>query len=212
MRDEYEVVGEAVVQEMAVGIDWNALINASASAAKTGIEQKQASDTAKKAKHDSDAAIARAIEADAAWANAEANAELAKSDATSSAAANVIRDSARREAAAAGAALQGDGIAKRCAVARAALNRTAAAAEVAPKDIAAQAKFHAWKTVSDSCAVPAPSGGTHDGGAVPGSGFLETLNTKRGGLPVWGWGLVGAGVLTVLGILLRSFSHGKRRR
>src|SRR5260221_1815478 len=143
-RHMMDILGEQVVQEMSVGFDWGGAINAAAGVTKTAIEQKQTADAKDKSKRDSDTAVAKSLTADAAWANAEANLELASIDPTSSAAAKAMRDTTKSAAASAGAALQGDGVVKRCKAAQDNLRDASTASAAAPKDIAKAAKFHAW--------------------------------------------------------------------
>lgn len=216
MRDYYDILGEQVVGEMAqpIGFDWGALVNATAGVIKTGVEQKQAGDAEKKAKSDSDAAVAKAINADAQWQNAEANLELAQKDAVAKAAATIQRNRWYAEATTAGAALQGDGILKRCKAANDAMSNAMSAASAAPKDIAKQAKLHAWQKVVSACeAVPKPA--TDSGDKPADTALVKTessgswITAKKAGLPVWGWGLVGVGGLGALILVIRMMRSKK---
>lgn len=210
-RDYYDILGEQAVREMSVGFDWGGAISAAANVAKTGVEQKQAHDAADKSKRDSDTAVAKSLTADAAWANAEANLELAQGDATSSAAARVMQASARHDADAAAAALQGDGIGKRCKAAQDNLKTMTDAASAAPKDIAKQAKMHAWQKVVASCGpAPAEGGGESGGGKATDGSFLSLLTAKRAGLPVYLWVGGGVATLTVVLLIARGMMNKKR--
>lgn len=208
MPDYMEILGEQVVRE--IGFEWTSLINPVANVAKTGVDQYQQSEAAKKAKRDSDEAVARSIQADKDWANAEANLTIASIDPTTAAAAQVLRDSAMHDAQKAGAALQGDGIDKRCKAAHDSLNAAATAASTATKDKQKQALFHAWQKVAAACNTAASSSdgasaGDDKGHAKkPESGsFIEFLTQKKAGLPVYAWAGIGAVGLTVVGMLLR---------
>ncbi|MES2179844.1 MAG: hypothetical protein V4550_18430 [Gemmatimonadota bacterium] len=209
-RDYYAVLGESVIQEMSTPIgafDYGGLVKGLANVAATGIEQKQAADAADKSKKDSESAVQKSIGADQEWANAEANLELATIDPTATAASRVMRDSKKAVAIVAGASLQGDGIGKRCKAAQDALVAAASDASKSPKDIAKQAKFKGWKVVTDACGAPptaevtaavekAEHGGKHGSGSW--------ITSVHGGLPVWGWGLVGVGSLTAITLIMRS--------
>lgn len=210
MRDYYDLVGEAVVKEMSsgpIGFDFSALANPLASVAQTAVQQHQADEAKSKAAHDSQAALDSSVSADAQWAQAEANLEMSKVDPTAYAAAKVVCDSARQSAMQAGAALQGDGVPKRCKAAQSALEKAAEAAEGDPKNKSKQAQMHGWQTVAASCGSGGGGGsGTPDAAIVKyhgghGGSFLTSVH---GGLPVWGWGLVGVGSLTVLGLLIHA--------
>ncbi len=226
-RHYYDILGEQVLGEIAaggarpvvgtdeVGVDYGALVSAAANIAQTGIAQDKAKkDEAKakadaeKAKSDSAVAVSKSISADAEWANAEANAELAAPDASAGAAARIMRDSAKSNALAAGAVLQGDGIAKRCKAAHDTLVKVAEAATASPKDIAKLAKFHGWQKVTEACGAP-PATPTDTPEAVVKHAGGSWITAKHAGLPVYGWGLVGVGSLTALMLIIRSMRKKK---
>ncbi len=206
---------EHAVYEM-MGLDYGGLAQGLANVAATGIQQQQQEAAQNKVKADSAAAVQRSISADAAWASAEAMLEVAtKSDPSAVAADTVSRDLARGDANKAAAALQSDGIAKRCSAAQDSLRSAAIVASRSPKDPTAQARFHAWQTIANACGGGV-SGGSSDAGTDTGDGHKgkkmeETeggeswIVAKHAGLPGWGWIGVGVGVTGLLGYFL--FRH-----
>lgn len=215
MRDKMDVLGELVLQEMAagpaVGFDFGALVNPAAGATKAAIDLDKANKAEKQAKSDSDAAVAKSINADAQWANAEANLELAAKDPTAAARLRVERDRLQAEAQAAGSALGAEGTQKRAKKANDALVAAMGAASSAPKDIAKQAKWHAWQKVVSAIepyaktAADAAAGKSADAAIVPSSDGGNWLTIKRAGMPTYAWGLVGVGSLGALFLIIHAF-------
>lgn len=221
MRDKMDILGEQVLSEMAgrssVGFDFGALVNAAAGVAKTAVEQDAASKAEAKAKSDSDAAVSKAISADAEWYNAEANLFLAQKDPVAKAAAIVQRDAKKSAALAAGAALGTDGAQKRCKKANDSLASALNVSNAAPKDIAKKAKLHGWQTVAsaacsqasvldkpaDTALVVTPDSATPSGGN-------NWLTVKRSGLPTYAWGLIGVGGLGILAVIVKMVFKGKK--
>lgn len=205
-RHMMDILGESVVRDMSVGFDWGSfgtgLANAAAGTVSTAVQQKKESDAKAKDKSDQEAALLKSLTADAQWANAEANLELASIDHTSQAAAQVMRDKAKSDADAAAAALSSDGRDKRCKKAADNLQDMASAAHAAPKDVAKQAKFHAWQKVAAVCGPPSSSG--DDNVKIEKHGGESFLTKKHAGLPTWGWGLIGVGGLIALFMILKS--------
>ncbi len=215
MRDRMDILGEQVLNEMrgtSVGFDFGALVNAAAGVTKTAIEQKQAGDAANKAKSDSDAAVAKSINADAQWANAEANLELAAKDPAEAARLRTVRDKLAAEAQAAGSALGTEAAQKRCKAANNALTVAMSAASSAPKDIAKQSKWHAWQKVVSACESKAvvDTGKPAEGALTQASSGQSWLTVKRAGLPTYGWIGVGVGGLGALWLIIRAFRGGKK--
>jgi hypothetical protein len=201
-----DVLGEQVLGEIS-GFDWGGAVKGVFNVAETGVQQYQSDEDKKKAAAADAAALAKAIAADAEWANAEANLELAAGDPTAQSAAKTMADKKRADAQAAGVSLSSDATQKRCQTAHDQYNQAATAVSGAPSDIAKQAKFHAWKKVSDACGTPSSGGGS---GLSPSGGGTNFLTQVKGGLPVWGWTLIGVGGVTALVLVIRAMAKGRK--
>lgn len=199
------------------GFDWSMLIPATAEIAQKGIQTYQAKEQAGKQSAEDKAKLDKAIQADAAWANAEAVLDLANSakDASKIAAAQTLQQSAYAQAMAAGAGLSPASAGKRTAADQQAASDAAQDALSNPKDLAKQAKMRAWQkvvAVASAAAQPTPADQAaaakysreHGGG---GGSFLTKYHA---GVPMWGWLVGGTVGVTGLGLLIRSLLKKKR--
>jgi hypothetical protein len=203
LGDGYQLLGETIVREvMGVDFDPTFLLKAATEATEGGLKYKQQKDAEEHAKRDADAAVAKAIAADAAWANAEANAIVSKGLPTA-AAAETLASTAAAGAMAAGAALSTEGAARRADAARSAATKAAEEAVSAPNDKGKQARMQAWSKV----AAAASLGGLASGGGgtfTPrGGGEPSFLEKRYAGIPGWGWGLGALGIGALLLFTLR---------
>jgi len=194
---------ENAVREV-MGFDYGGLFTGVANVAATGLQQQQADAAAGKKRADSSAAVQKAIESDAQWASAEATLEMAGSNPSANAAATTMRDLAKGDADKAGAALQGDGVDKRCQAAQTSLRNAAEAAAKSPKDASTQARFHAWQKVANACGGGTVSDAASSAGGSSKHDGESWLTAKHSGLPGWGWLAVGAGTLVVGVLVFRS--------
>ncbi len=192
-----------VVKELA-GFDYGGLASGVLNVAQTGVEQYQKSDAEDKAKTAKTTAISKSIAADVAWANAEAQVVLAAVSPTALASAQTVLAVAKQDAQTAAAALDDDGMAKRCKAAQDALKAAANAAASAPNDLAKQVKMRAWQKVADACGSSSSSDSSSDKPKNGESGFGSFFTSMHGGLPVWGWGLVGVGGVAALVLIVKA--------
>lgn len=194
MRDPF--IG--VVEEL--GFDWQGLVSNLATTGE-GIHKSVEADKAKsKSEAAARVALSASIAADVSWASAEATYEQAPSTA-----AGVSRDAAARDALKAASALSADGLAKRCEAAQNALKEAAVIAAGSPNDPMKRSRMLAWQRVASGCSADFASGGK----GLDKHGGESWLTKRVGGLPTWGWGLVGVGGIAVLIMLAKSF---KRKR
>lgn len=213
--DETEI--EGIGADASPGFNWGTLITAAAEAANSGVtyaEQKKASEQSGR---NSAAAAAKAIIADAAWASAEQQFDLAtrSGDQGRIAPAQALQVHAAQAAQAAGSGLDVAGQIKRADAAQKALHDAASDALASPNDQAKAALSRAWqKVVAGTPSVAAGGGG---GGALVhnkyGSTGGDSWFTRRyAGVPNYAW-LIGGGVaLTGLILLVRALlKRGGRR-
>ncbi len=212
---EREVLGDAASSAAGGGFNWGTLINAAAEAANQGVKYDADQKAQKKASADSAAALARAAAADAAWASAEQQLDLAQQsgDPGRIGPASALQSQAIQAAMAAGATLSADAQAVRAAAVRKAATAAAQAAVSSPKDTAKAALSRAWQKV----AAGASFGGAGSDGAisrVPSSygdyGHESWFVKRHAGLPTYVW--IGGGVTigTGLILLLKSLLSSKR--
>lgn len=199
--DAYEILGRQIVNEVmgADAFDLSSLVSAAAELSQKGIATYEQHKAGEKTKAEQSAALAKAIAADAAWANAEQMVELTKGDAAASA----LQASASQEAMSAGAGLSADSTSKRVAAANKAAKEAAQDSLAHPQDKGKSALMRAWQKVASRAAVSpmSDSGGGFHG---KGSGGTSFFMTKHAGIPTWGWLAGGAVVTTGLILLLRS--------
>lgn len=215
MRDPYlEILGDQILAEVSgddgpsTGFNPDFLINAAAELTKRGVSEYQTREANEKTKKDSAAALARAIAADANWANAEALLDIAtqSKDASRIAPAKALQQSAQQAARNAGASLSSDGQNQRISAAQSAADKAATEALGAPSDTLKQARMRAWQKVVTAAMVsnaPASKGGDAD--IIPSKqhGSGNFLMKAAGPLPVWGWGVVGLTALAGVGVLVK---------
>jgi hypothetical protein len=186
--------------------NWGTLIDAAAEAAQQGVTYKQQQDAAAASASATSASVGQSIATDAAWANAETQLALAQQggNAQAIAAAQQIASSMAGASAAKGAGLTGDAAAKRVAAAQDASNKAAQASLAAPSDKTAAARMQAWQKVLAGVMSGGAGSSSSSGAMVKFKGESESaLMKKFGGVPVWGWGVAGLGILTGIVILAR---------
>lgn len=192
--------------EVLGAFDWTQLVNAGAEAVNKGIQYKQEQDTSNAAKAAATAAAAKSIAADANWAAAEQQLELAAHDPSQTVAATALQQAAMSAAMSAGAALTPDAQSKRAAAAQDASNKAAQASLAAPHDAMKAALMHGWQKVL--AGVAAGGGGSGGGTSLmkhdKSSGGGSWLTAKHAGLPGWGWLIGGAVGGTALVLILKK--------
>jgi len=211
---DYDVLGKQIVSELESaeilgasfgGFDVASLFNAAGEIVNKGIDYKQSQDAAAKTKADQGTALAKAIAADAAWANAEQVLDIANQskDANRIAAAQALQQSDSSEAMNAGTSQDSDSTSKRVEAAQNALNNASQNSVSNPNDKAKAALVRAWQKVVSRAAV-APSGGGNPLSHFGGSGGTSWFTKVHGGIPTWGWMAGGAVTLTGLILLIRA--------
>lgn len=204
---EQEALGDAGAQ----AFNWGTLINAAAEAANQGVAYAASKEAAQKAAAAGDVAAARAISADANWAAAEQQLELAQQSGNPAAIgpATALQSQAMQAAVAAGGALTPEGQAKRVEASQKAATAAARDALADPKNGAKQAISHAWQKVTSAGAVSAAGTGlalAH--GGKGGAGGANWFTRSHAGLPTYAWlgggALIGTGFILLLRALLRS--------
>lgn len=213
MSDEMEILGAQVVRELVGadggGLDLNFALNAAGEVAQRGVNMYQQEEAKKKADAAAAAALTRALAADVAWADAEEMLDLVKKsgDAQRIAAAQSIAQAADAAAMQAGAGMPQSAIDKRVSAAQE--NATKAARE-ALSDANKQSKMRAWQKVAARAGFGGMSMSPSGKGGLSRSASSGNFFTRQyGGVPVWGWGLGAAGVLTGTILLVRALR--KRR-
>lgn len=189
--------------------NWGTLIDAGAEAAQQGLQYKQNQDAAAANAGAQSVKAQKAIAADVAWANAEVQLAMAQKAGNAQAvtAAQNIASTMANASATAGAGLTGDYADKRITAAQNAANSAAQASLAAPNDATAAARMQAWQKVL----AGVMAGGSGTTALVPGSGPMpkyegkggNPLTKKLGGVPVWGWGAAGVGVVGLLVFMIR---------
>lgn len=186
--------------------NWGTLIDAAAEAANQGVQYKQQQDATAAAASASSASVAQAVATDASWANAETQLVIAQQGGNPQAiaAAQQLASAMASASAAKGATLSGDAAAKRLAAAQDASNKAAQASLASPGDKLAAARMQAWQKVLAGVAGGGSSALSASKGDVPKfTGGGSGLTKKIGGVPVWGWGVAGLGVLTAVVLIRR---------
>lgn len=214
--DETEIQG--IGADASPGFNWGTLITAAAEAANQGVTYAETKKASEQAGRNASAAAAKAITADAAWASAEQQFDLAtrSGDQGRIAPAQALQVHAAQAAQAAGAGLDVAGQMKRADAAQKALHDAASDALASPSDQAKASLSRAWqKVVAGTPSVAA--GGSGGGGALVhnkygGAGGDSWFTRKVGGVPTYAW-LIGGGVaLTGLILLVRALlKRGGRR-
>jgi hypothetical protein len=224
MDNTYELLGDTIMSEVAshdgavVGdFDPSFIVNAAAGLATGGVKAAQDKSAADKASKDSTAAAAKSLNADAAWADAETQLDLANQskNSTQIAAAQSLQSSTMMAALQAGTGLPADAVTKRVQAAQDAQRKAAQDSLSNPKDTAKAARMRAWQKVAAAVGgggAMMPSAGSAPGGADShghhGSDDQPSFFTKHvAGLPVWGWGLV----ITVVGAGTALLVHKLRK-
>lgn len=184
----YEIVGDNVV-----GFDWQGLVSNLATTGEGVYKSVEADKAAKKSKADEAAALKRSIEADIAWANAEANLEVLPNVGS-----QAVRDTIKRAADVAAQALSSDGVTKRCEASQKSFQEAARVANASPGDAGKQARMHGWQKVAAACDVSGKSGKGDTG---------ESWLTRRtSGLPGYGWLIVGGVGAAALAFIIRALA------
>lgn len=201
----YEILGRVPVKDIrdvvgANGFDMSALASMAAELSQRGAAAYEQHEASQKDTAAQSAGLARAIAADAAWANAEAVLEIASKsgDANRIAAATALQAGASSEAMNAGAGLDAGSTSRRMAAASQASKNAASESLANPADATKAAMMRGWQKVASRSALSPLSGGAMRGGA--GGSFLTKVHA---GIPMWGWLAGGAFVATGLVLLLR---------
>lgn len=209
--ETFELLGEQIVKEVDGGEEIGAfdptfLVNAAAGLAQGGVAAAQAKQAEDKTNKDSAAALSKSMTADASWADAETQLDLAQQskDQTRIAAAQSLQSSTMMAALQAGQAVTGDAVAKRVQAAQDAQKKAAQDSLSNPKDGAKAARMRAWQKVAAAVVSGAGPVATQQAAAMSaasdkheheGKGGSPSFFTKQvAGLPVWGWGV---GLLTL---------------
>lgn len=219
--ENYEILGRQIVSELqhghvvgaapaTGGFDPSFLIDAASELTKGGIssyQSSQASDAANKA---AAAAAAKSVSADAGWAAAERDLDIAhqSGNAQQIASATALESAMKNAAAATAAGLTPAAQQQRAAAATKAVQNAASDSLASPNDNAKAATMRAWQLVAAQVAAGAALAPNNP--AAPGSALAKHVETggnffvkNVGGVPVWGWTLGGAAVLTGVVLLLR---------
>ncbi len=185
--------------------DWGSVINTAAEAANKGVQYDAQKKAEQKVASDSNVAAQKAITADAAWASAEQQLDLATQshDMGRIAPAQALASQTMAAAMAAGAGLSADAQGKRVGAAQKAASAAAQAALSAPADAAKGALSRAWQKVT-SGAIASGGTGTLDLSKHGGGAGGNWLTSVHGGLPVWGWGIGGVTAVTLLALIIRA--------
>lgn len=211
MSDQYEILGRQIVRELErkelVGFDYNTIIDAADELSKAGIKSYQDSQNGGAATKANDAATAKAISADAGWAAAETQLSIAQAGGNPQqlASAQALESAARAASQANGAGLNTASQAARVNAAQNSARVAAQASLSSPNDSTKSAQMKAWQLVSAGVATP--------GGMLPSSGSMTPhggrsdgnfLTKNVGGLPVYGWVVGSAVVLTGVVLLVKA--------
>lgn len=213
--DAFEMLGATIVKE-ATGrggavmlgdsnpFDLTSLIDAASELSKKGVSAYESSQAADKKKKDQATYLNKAVAADAAWADAEQQLDLAKqsNNAAQIAAATALQQQASADAMNAGYSLDPDTVSKRVAAAQKAAKAAAQDSMANPGNAPKAALMRAWQKVASRASVSPSSGGGGGGGGggglAHGGGSGTSWLTKHWGpLPVYGWIGVGVGTIAV---------------
>jgi len=226
----YEMIGRQVVGEYAqelvgeAGFDWSTLINAAAEAANKGVQYSEQKKVQQKATASSAQALASSIAADAAWASAEQQLDLAtqSDDATRIEPATALASQAAAASISAGSGLSADAQGKRLAAAQKAAKDAAQAAlsspvpakgtTPSPAAAAKAAASRAWQKVLASVSAAGAGGGDGGGGGGAlslrghkgGEGGGSWFTSVHAGLPTYAWIGGGAVAATALILIIRA--------
>jgi hypothetical protein len=226
---EFDVIGRQALAELlgdsapaggsSGGLDATFLSNAAAELLNRGVQTEQNKKTAQaSSKNDADT-LSKAQSADGNWAAALVALDQAQQgkDAQAISAATVLSQSAQSQVLTVGTGLSDAGKKKRLQSAQDNAQRAASDSLNSPSDKVKMAKMKAWQQVAST--VAALAGGA---AALPGMPGADSAIDKHGGghggsfltrnyagVPAWGWGVGGAGILTGLIMLIRHFKKGK---
>lgn len=202
-EDLFEILG---AEGGADGLSVPFAIDALSELAKRGVETYSSKQAAERAESSAKEQLRRSIAADAAWAAALRDLDVATltRDAGKVAAAKAMADLTGADARSAAAGMSQDKINQRVAAAAAAAKQAAADAANSPADVTAQATLRAWQKVAQAAAIPVPGaqaaatgGGALSSGHQAGPSFWTRTHA---GVPMWGW-IAGGGVV-LLGLTL----------
>ena len=221
MEPNYEVLGAQIVSEMMgadpakPGFDAAFGINAAAELLSRGVNTYQNQEDAKKNKAANEAALARALQADVGWANAEvmlAQANQSK-DPQKIAAAQAICQNAQSASMVAGSGLSPESMAKRLDTANDMAKQAAEKSFATPSNPGFAAAMQAWQKVASAVSMltaQAPGGSMALELAKQrgGSSFLDAMKKKYAGVPLGGW-LIG---VPVAGGLIALIVRALRRK
>lgn len=207
MLDDGELLGAAAAAAGATGFDWSNVIDAAAEGANQAVQYKASQDAQSASAATSATSTAGAIAADANWANAEQQLDLAQQskDAGRIQPAQALQSQAQMQAMAASSSLSADGQTKRAVAAQKAAGDAAQAALNSPKDAGKQAMSRAWQKVLMGSGTSAGAGASalakHGGkGGMPGMSGGNWFTASHAGIPGWGW--VVGGTVTATGVVL----------
>lgn len=205
------------LEDIVGAFDWSSLISAASEAANTGVQYKASQDASAAANKTSAIALSKATAADANWANAEQQLDLAtqSKDQSRIVPAQALQSQALQAALAAGAGLSAVDQGKRVIAAQGAAQTAATAALNSPGDTAKQSLSRAWQKVLATAINPAaagamtgPGGKGGKAGGKGGAAGASWFTTVHGGLPGYAWLIGGAVTTTGLVLLLRALLHG----
>lgn len=201
--EDTDIIEDALQEAVGAGFDWSQIVNAASEAANAGVQYKASQDASASANKASSVALAKATAADANWAQAEQQLDLAQQahNPAQIAPAQVLQAQAQQQASSAGVGMSPADIAKRVAAAQQAAQQAAQAALSSPADMAKAAMSRAWQKVLGAAASP---------GSMPGSALAKFGKGAKGGtnwftathagLPGYAW--VGGGVVVGTGLIL----------
>lgn len=210
-----EILGEGAPAASSDSSSWlTTALSAAGELGQKGLQYQQSknADASDKSKLD------KSIQADIAWANAEAVLDLAQQskDATKIAAAQALQGGAFSTAVTTAQGLTSGSASKRTAAAQAAAATAAQDALQNSTDLAKQAKMRAWQKVAAVAgaggqATPADLAAAKKDEKAKKGGGGNFLTAYYGGLPVYGWAIGGLTITTGLVLLVRSLRSKKRR-
>lgn len=205
MSSDDDLLGQAETEILGADFDFSILAKTAGELAESGIKYKQAKDAEAAAGRDLDAAVAKATQADLAWATAEANAEVMKGSPTA-ASMQSLAFTAQQQAMAAGIGLAPAGQQRRAESAIGQAQKACTEAAGAPNDKGKQARCVAWQKVAQAAMTAAAQAGSPTSLKLPQQNFWQQ---KFLGVPAWGWA-IGVPVLGVVAVLtVRAL--GRRR-
>ncbi len=198
IRSEWEILGAQIEQEIGASVDAVLITRAAGEMVQTGVSAYEAQQAKNRAEADTKARLAKALQADVQWAEAEAVLAVALQGGNPQqiAAAQISAQVAQQSANLAGMGLPADAANKRSEYAQ-----RAASEALNSSDPNRFARASAWQKV----AAAAQMGGAlfGGGGQFGGASLPSFLTRKFAGVPVWGWGSLVLVAGTATWLLLR---------